>query len=75
MIVLHRRSLGRQAQVRWSIGIPVCRACHQIEEIALTTGAIPGTGIRPVEQQIEIGDQLGTVGLWLKGIHRTAMNQ
>ena len=73
-IIRHRGGLGgRAAIVATGIGGPI--AGHQVEQVALAAGPITGPGIGPVQDQIEIGHQLGPVGAGLEAIEGAAVDQ
>lgn len=56
-------------------GSGVLSSAEQVEQVALAAGPVAGAGAGPVEHQIKIGHQLGTVGLGFKAIEGTAVDQ
>ena len=51
------------------------RPGQQIKQVALAAGPVLGPGAGPVDQQIQIGHQLGAVGPGLEGIEAAGVDQ
>ena len=75
-VIGHRRRLGGGAEVATGIRSPGAGGGRQqVKQVALAAGPVAGAGGGPVDDQIQVGHQLGAVGLGLKAIEGAAVHQ
>ena len=75
-VIGHRRRLRCGTDVaRAAIGSGRIGAAQQIKEVALAAGPILRPRRGPIEDQIQVGHQLGPVGLGFEAVEGTGMDQ
>ena len=74
-VIGHRSRLGGGAQVAAGGSAGFRGGGQQVKQVALAAGPVAGAGGGPVDDQIQVGHQLGAVGLGLEAIEGTAVHQ
>ena len=75
-VIGHRGRLrGRAGVARAASGGASCRTAEQVEEVALAAGPVLRPRGGPIEDQIQVGHQLGPVGLGFEAVEGTGMDQ